>query len=105
MECSVKDREITRLRIQLEQAKPTKRRKVMQNPNERFMSLAQILAQSNQEPRQRIQALRQEIESEEDGSSESEDETAITRRGSRARQPTRRYIERDDGEDEGNSES
>ena len=43
----MKDREIKRLRAQLEQAKPPKRRKVVQDPNERFASLAQILAQSN----------------------------------------------------------
>ena len=36
----MKDREIARLQLQLEQAKPRKRRKVAQEPNERFMSLA-----------------------------------------------------------------
>ena len=50
----MQQREITSLRLQLEQAKPAKRRKVVQDPNERFMSLAQVLAQSNQRPEQRI---------------------------------------------------
>lgn len=102
---SLKDRKIIRLRIQLEQAKPAKRRKVVQDPNERFMSLAQVLARSNQQPEQRIRAPRQEIELEKESSSESEEETAFTRRGSRIRQLTRRYLERDEAEDESNSDS
>ncbi|RKK66271.1 hypothetical protein BFJ69_g15551 [Fusarium oxysporum] len=47
MEVILRDREIERLRVQLAQAKPTKRRKIVQDPNERFASLAQILAQAN----------------------------------------------------------
>src|SRR6478736_7798035 len=52
MEVILRDREIERLRVQLAQAKPTKRRKIVQDPNERFASLAQILAQANREPQQ-----------------------------------------------------
>ena len=69
------------------------------------MSLTQVLAQSNQEPEQRTRAPRHKIVSEEVSSSESEEEAAVMRRTGRARRPTRRYIERDDGEDESNSES
>ena len=105
MERSIYLREIASLRMQLEQAKPVKRRKVIQDPNEQFVSLAQVLAQSNQRPEQRAQQLQQEIGSPEDSSSESEQEAVFTRRSSRARRPTKRYIERDEGEDESNSES
>ena len=105
MENAIKDREITSLRIQLEQAKPAKRRKIVQDPNERFVSLVQVLAQSNQEPQQRIRRLQREVVSEEESSSESEEETAFTRQSTRAKRPTRRYIERDEAEDEGDSES
>ena len=40
MEITMRDREIERLQAQLAQAKPPKRRKVVQDPNERFTSLA-----------------------------------------------------------------
>ena len=69
------------------------------------MNLAQVLAQSNQQPEQRVRAPRQEIESQEDSSSESEQEAVFTRRSGRARRPTKRYIDRDDGQDESYSES
>ena len=101
----MKDREITSLRIQLEQARPAKRRKVVQDPNERFVSLAQVLAQSNQGPEQRVRQLQQEIASEVESSSESEEEAVIMRRSGRARLPTRRFLERDAVEDESNLES
>ena len=101
----MKDRKIARLQLQLEQAKPRKRRKVVQELNERFMSLAQVLSQSNREPQQRTQRPQQETVSEEEGSSDSEEDAVFTRRSNRARQPTRRYIERDEAEDESVSES
>jgi hypothetical protein len=47
MEVALRDREIERLQAQLENANPPKRRKVAQNPNERFVNLAHILAQAN----------------------------------------------------------
>ena len=105
MENTMKDRENERLRIQLEQAKPPKRRKVVQDPNERFISLAQVLAQSNQQPKQRVQKAQQKATSEGGSSSESEEEPAFTRRSIRARRPTRRYMERDSTDDESVSES
>ena len=49
-----RDREIERLQVLLDRANPPKRRKVNQNPNEQFVNLAEILAQGNQEPVQRI---------------------------------------------------
>ena len=49
----LKDREIARLREELAQAKPRKRQKVQSEPNERFISLTQVLAQANREPKQR----------------------------------------------------
>jgi len=55
MELALRDREIERLQAQLERANPPKRRKVTPNPNERFMSLAYILAQANQEPEKRAE--------------------------------------------------
>jgi len=58
MEVILRDREIERLQAQVAQAKPPKRRKIIQDPNERFSSLAQILTQANQEPRQRIRKAR-----------------------------------------------
>ena len=51
----LKDREIERLREELAKTKPPKRRKVQQEPNERFSSLSQVLAQANREPQQRRQ--------------------------------------------------
>ena len=57
----MRDREIERLRALLDQANPPKRRKVIQNPNERFINLAQILAQANQEPEQHVRKVRSAI--------------------------------------------
>jgi hypothetical protein len=61
MEVNMRDREIERLQAQLAQVKPPKRRKIVQDPNERFTSLAQVLAQANQEPQQRIRKARMSI--------------------------------------------
>ena len=91
MQITMRDREIEHLRAQLAQAKPPKRRKVVQDPNERFTSLAQILAQANQEPQQRVRKAK-EVDSE---SEESEEEVAPARRSVRERRPTKRYLERD----------
>ena len=100
----MRDREIERLRAQLAQAKPPKRRKVVQDPNERFTSLAQILAQANQEPQQRVRkaknAVQEVVVVDGESSSESEEEPASTRRSARDRRPTKRYLERDSSEDE-----
>ena len=69
------------------------------------MSLAQVLAQSNQRPEQRVRAPRQETVAEEESSS-SEEDAAFMRRSARAKRPTKRYLERDEAEgDESNSES
>ena len=92
----MKDREIERLQAQLAQAKPPKRRKIVQDPDERFMSLAQVLTQANQEPQQRVRKA-QEIE---ESSSSSEEEVAPTRRSVRDRRPTKRYLERDSSADD-----
>jgi len=80
---------------------------VQQNPNDRFSSLADILAQANQQPQQRIRQAKKAVlevmvTDEEEEDSEPEEEV-LTRRSGRDKQPTRRYIERDeeeDGEDE-----
>lgn len=103
MEVLMRDREIERLRAQLLQANPPKRRKVQQNPNERFISLAEILAQANQEPQQRIRIPQTAVSEvvtvdEEEDSTESEEEVG-TRRLRRDRRPTKRFIERDKDED------
>jgi hypothetical protein len=100
MEVVTKDREIEGLRAELAQAKPPKRRKIVQDPNERFASLAQILAQTNQEPQQRIRKARNREQVEEESSSESEEEPAPIRRPVRDRQRTTRYLERDSSADE-----
>jgi hypothetical protein len=73
IEVALRDREIERLKALLDQANPPRRRKIAQNPNDRFVSLAQILAQANQEPEQRICKKRDAIpevilEDEEDSS-------------------------------------
>ncbi|KAJ0128683.1 Abhydrolase domain-containing protein mpaH [Fusarium oxysporum f. sp. albedinis] len=104
MEVILRDREIERLRVQLAQAKPTKRRKIVQDPNERFASLAQILAQANREPQQRVRKARNAVQEviivEGESSSESEEEPALARRSARNRRPTKYYMERDSSADE-----
>ena len=103
MEVTIRDRKIKRLRAELAQAKPPKRRKVVQDPNERFTSLAQILAQANQEPQQRVRKAKEVSAAEGESSSESEEseeEAAPARRSVRERRPTKRYLERDSSVDE-----
>src|SRR5437016_3631586 len=87
----LKDREIERLREELAQVKPQKLRKVQPEPNERFASLAQVLAQANREPKQRLRktAKKVVVDKNED-SSESENEEIPARRSTRNRQPTER---------------
>ena len=63
----------------------------MQDPNERFTSLAQILAQANQEPQQRVRKAKESSPESE----ESEEEAAPARRSVRERRLTKRYLERD----------
>jgi len=71
----LKDREIARLREELAQTKPPKRRKVQPEPNERFASLAQVLAQANREPEQRRrQTAKKVVVDENEDSSELENE-------------------------------
>ena len=93
----MRDREIERMRVLLDQANPPKRRKVAQNPNERFINLAQVLAQANQEPEQRTRKAKSVIPEtvlvDKEGSSESEDLELVRR--TRDRRPTQRYLERD----------
>jgi hypothetical protein len=100
MEVALRDREIERLQAQLENANPPKRRKVAQNPNERFVNLAHILAQANQEPEKRVRKVKilvpKVVVIDEEGSSESED-LGLVRRSGRDRRPTRRYMELDTG--------
>jgi len=47
IEVALRDCKIERLKALLDQANPLKRRKIVQNPNDRFINLAQILAQAN----------------------------------------------------------
>ncbi|KAH7465258.1 hypothetical protein FOMA001_g17217 [Fusarium oxysporum f. sp. matthiolae] len=103
MQVILRDREIERLRAQLAQAKPAKRRKIVQDPNERFASLAQILAQVNREPQQRVRKARNAVQEviivEGESSSESEAEPALAQRSARNWRPTKRYMERDSSAD------
>ena len=77
MEVALYDHKIECLQALLDQAKPLKRYKIVQNPNERFINLGQILAQANQEPEQRVHKTRDTISEvvliDEEDSSESED--------------------------------
>jgi hypothetical protein len=95
----MKDREIERLRAQLEAAQPKKKRKIRQDPNECFISLAQILAEANREPDQRvIQSQKGDLDCivvDGKSSSESEEDPAPVRRSTRVRRPTKRYIRQD----------
>jgi hypothetical protein len=63
--------------VLLDQANPPKRCKVAQNSNERFINLAQVLAQANQEPEQCTRKTKSVIPEavlvDKEGSSESED--------------------------------
>ena len=106
IEVALRDREIERLKALLDQAKPPRRHKIVQNPNDQFINLAQILAQANQEPKQRIRkkkdAIPEVILKDEEGSSESED-LGLVRQTGRDRRPTRRYLERDTSAEEESS--
>jgi len=85
----LKDREIERLREELAKIKPPKRRKVQPEPNERFASLIQVLAQANCEPQQRHRKPAQKVVIDRsENSSESENEQISARRLIRDRQPT-----------------
>jgi hypothetical protein len=102
MDVVLKDREIERLREELAKAKPPKRRKVQPEPNERFASLTQVLAQTNREPQQRRRKPAQKVVVDEsEDSSESENEQVSARRSARNPQPAKRYLGKDwdvDGE-------
>ena len=101
LEVLLKDRKIKRLREELAKAKPPKRRKVQPEPNERFASLAQVLAQANREPKQRLRkTAKKVVVDENEDSSESENEEVPARRSTRNRQPTERYKYRDLDNDE-----
>ena len=76
MEVTLRDREIKCLQTQLDQMNLPKRRKVIQDLNEHFVSLAQVPAQANQEPQQRVQSA-EAVTIEEDNSSESEKELML----------------------------
>jgi hypothetical protein len=106
IEVALRDREIERLKALLDQANPPKRRKIVQNPNDWFINLAQILAQANQEPKQRVRKKRDTIPEfileDEEGSSESEDLRPVRQTG-RDRRPTQRYLERDTSAEEESS--
>ncbi|KAG6994317.1 Linalool dehydratase/isomerase [Fusarium oxysporum f. sp. conglutinans] len=99
IELAMKDREIERLRAQLEAAQPKKKRKIRQDPNECFISLAQILAEANREPDQRvIQSQKGDLDCivvDGKSSSESEEDPAPVRRSTSVRRPTKRYIRQD----------
>ena len=92
----LKDCEIERLREELAKAKPPKRRKVQPEPNERFASLTQVLAQANREPQQRHRKPAQKVVIDRsENSSESENEQISARRSTRDRRPTDRFKNRD----------
>ena len=100
MEVILRDHEIECLQEQLDQAKPRKHRKIIQDLNEHFASLAQVLAQANRKPRQRLRKTAQKVvvDKEED-SSESENERVPARRSARDRRLTKRFLERDSSVD------
>ena len=87
------------MRELVDQANPSKRRKVAIDLNERFASLAQVLSQTNQEPSQRVRKVRnlpqKVIIVEEEGSSEEEVKQPLVRRSGRERRQTQRYLDRD----------
>ena len=96
MNVILKDREIERLREELAKAKPPKHRKVQPEPNERFASLTQVLAQANREPQQRRRKPAQKVVVDRsENSSESENEQISARRSTRDRRPTDRFKNRD----------
>ena len=98
-------RKIKRLRAFLDQANPPKRCKVMQNPNERFINLVQILAQANQEPEQHVRKVKsvtpEAVLINGEGSSRSEDLEPV-RRTERDRRSIQWYLERDSNNEHSN---
>jgi microcystin degradation protein MlrC len=84
----------------LEQLQPPKRRKVRQDPNERFMSLAEVALQGNQTPVQHIAREGSCIVVAEEEEEESEEEP-LRRQSARVKRPSQRYLDRDlDSEDD-----
>ena len=87
------------MRELVDQANPSKRRKVAVNLNERFASLAQVLSQTNQGLSQRVRKVRnlpqKLIVVEEESSSEEEAEQPLVRRSGRERRQTQKYLDRD----------
>jgi hypothetical protein len=106
IEVALRDREIERLKTLLNQANPPKHRKIVQNPNDRFINLAQILAQANQEPEQRVRkkrdAILKVILKDEEGSFKSED-LGLVRQTGRNRRPTQRYLKHNTSAEEESS--
>ena len=81
MNVVLKDYEIACLREELTKAKSSKHQKIQQESNERFVSLAQILAQANREPKQRLRKTAQKVIIDQSkNSSESENEQISARR-------------------------
>ena len=99
MEVVMKYREIAVLREQLKQANPPKGRKVVQDPNERLVSLAQVASQINTEPSQRVRKPRNTQEVIVMEADESDEESSPVRRSARIQRPTHRYLERDSSVD------
>ena len=91
-ELALKDREIASLRARVEQLQRPKRRKVRQDPNERFVSVAEIALQRNQTPEQRTIRGDNCIVIAEEEEEESEEEPP-RRRLTRAKEPVKRYLD------------
>jgi len=92
MELALKDREIASLRARLEQLQQRKRRKILQDPNERFISLAEVALQRNQAPEQRTVREGTCIIVDKEDEEESEEEPP-RRRSTRAKRPSQRYFD------------
>ena len=91
-ELALKDREIANLRARVEQLQRPKRRKVRQDPNKRFVSVAEIALQRNQTPEQRTIRGDNCIVIAEEEEEESEEEPP-RRRSTRAKGPVKRYLD------------
>jgi DDE superfamily endonuclease len=91
-ELALAEREIASLKEQLELVRPVKRRKVRQDPNERFVTLAGIASQRTPVPVERSEATPSAqatiVVGESDSESEAENEIAV-RRSERQRRPVR----------------
>jgi hypothetical protein len=94
----LRNHEIEHLKALLDQANPLKHHKIIQNPNDWFINLAQILTQANQEPKQCVckkkDAILEVILEDEEGSSKSED-LGLVRWIGHDRRLTRQYLEHD----------